>query len=53
MVQPATSANYDYSPGSQAQQSAWNIEVAQKFDGGSLALPSIRSKNGDAGGNDG
>jgi len=40
----------DYSPGSQAQQSAWNIEVAQKFDGGSLAFVYVPRMN-DAGGN--
>jgi hypothetical protein len=49
----ATSSNYDYSPGSQAQQSAWNIEIAQKFDGGTAYLVYV-PKQGDAGGlNDG
>ena len=49
----ATSSNYDYSPGSQAQQSAWNIEVAQKFDGGTAYLVYV-PQQGDSGGlNDG
>jgi len=49
----ATSSNYDYSPGSQAQQSAWNVEVAQKFDGGTAYLVYV-PRQGDAGGaNDG
>jgi hypothetical protein len=44
---------YDYSPGGQAQQSAWNLEIAQKFDGGSVALV-YTPRVGDAGGaNDG
>jgi len=42
--------SFDYSPGSQAQQSAWNLEIAQKFDGGSLAFVYV-PRMGDAGGN--
>jgi len=40
---------YDYSPGGQAQQSAWNLEIAQKFDGGVVALvytPRVGDKGG-------
>jgi hypothetical protein len=40
---------FDYSPGGQAQQSAWNLEIAQKFDGGSVALvytPRVGDKGG-------
>jgi hypothetical protein len=40
---------YDYSPGGQAQQSSWNLEIAQKFDGGSIALV-YTPRVGDAGG---
>jgi len=40
---------FDYSPGGQAQQSAWNLEIAQKFDGGSVALV-YTPRVGDAGG---
>jgi hypothetical protein len=49
----ATSSQYDYSPGAQAQQFAWNIEVAQKFDGGTAYIV-FTPRQGDAGGaNDG
>jgi len=40
---------YDYSPGGQAQQNAWNLEIAQKFDGGVVALvytPRVGDKGG-------
>jgi len=50
MAAGMTTTAFDYSPGSQAQQSAWNIEVAQKFDGGSLAFVYV-PRMGDAGGN--
>jgi hypothetical protein len=44
---------YDYSPGAQAQQSAWNLEFAQKFDGGTAYVVYV-PQQGDAGGwNDG
>jgi hypothetical protein len=50
----ATSAIYDYSPGSQAQQSAWNVEIAQKLEGMGTAYLVYVPKQGDAGGaNDG
>jgi hypothetical protein len=49
----ATSSQYDYSPGAQAQQSAWNLELAQKFDGGTAYIV-YTPRQGDAGGaNDG
>jgi hypothetical protein len=49
----ATSSQYDYSPGAQAQQSAWNLEFAQKFDGGTAYVVYV-PQQGDAGGwNDG
>ena len=50
MAAGMSSISFDYSPGSQAQQSAWNLELAQKFDGGAAYLVYV-PRMGDAGGN--
>jgi hypothetical protein len=50
MAAGMTATAFDYSPGSQAQQSAWNLAVETKFDGGNLAFVYV-PRMGDAGGN--
>jgi hypothetical protein len=45
----STKSQYDYSPGAQAQQSAWNLELAQKFDGGNAYIV-FTPRQSDAGG---
>jgi outer membrane protein OmpU len=49
----STLSSYDYSPGTQAQQSAWNMELAQKVGGGTLALVYVPQMNDQGGVNDG
>jgi hypothetical protein len=44
--------SFDYSPGQQAQQSAWNMEFAQKFDGGAAYVVYTPRISDDGGNND-
>jgi hypothetical protein len=48
----STAGNYDYSPGTQAQQGAWNIEIAQKIGGGTAALVYVPNQGDQGGKND-
>jgi hypothetical protein len=53
MTSSSTASAFDYSPGSQSQQSSWNIEVAQKVGGGTAALVYVPSQSDAGGVNDG
>jgi hypothetical protein len=47
--QSSATMAYDYAPGGQQQQSSWNLELAQKFDGGTAYLVYV-PRVGDSGG---
>jgi hypothetical protein len=53
MTSSSTLSAYDYSPGTQAQQGAWNLELAQKVAGGTVALVYVPQQGDQGGVNDG